>query len=108
MTPSKAKRSSQGKVERKKSTTSSFSSDKRDAEKVLEEFCVRDKVDTLDLTNCQLSDNEIMDALVYVKSTKKIRGLKLVKNSLTSEGLLRMLEMIPCATNLNLSFNQLR
>lgn len=38
---------------------------------------------------------------------KRIKGLKLIKNKLTNEGLGKMLELIPHVTNLNLSFNQL-
>lgn len=37
----------------------------------------------------------------------RIKGLKLVKNKLSNEGLGRILELIPAVTNLNLAFNQL-
>lgn len=50
---------------------------------------------------------EIYDILLYLKTVKKIKGLKLVKNKLTNEGLNKILELIPNVTNLNLSFNQL-
>lgn len=45
--------------------------------------------------------------LKYLKPIKRIKGLKLVKNNLTSEGLARIIELIPAVTNLNLSFNSL-
>ena len=61
----------------------------------------------MDLTNQQLCDIEIIEVLKFVSNLKKIKGLKLVKNRLTTEGLVRILEYIPGVTNLNLSFNQL-
>ena len=64
-------------------------------------------MDTLDLTGYSLSDTEIYDILLYLKSIKKIKGLKLVKNKLTSDGLSKIFDLIPNVTNLNLSFNQL-
>ena len=64
-------------------------------------------MDTLDLTGYSLSDMEIYDILLYLKSIKKIKGLKLVKNKLTSDGLSKIFDLIPNVTNLNLSFNQL-
>jgi len=64
-------------------------------------------LDTLDLTGYSLSDMEIYDILLYLKSIKKMKGLKLVKNKLTSDGLSKIFDLIPNVTNLNLSFNQL-
>ena len=64
-------------------------------------------MDTLDLTGYSLSDMEIYDILLYLKSIKKMKGLKLVKNKLTSDGLSKIFDLIPNVTNLNLSFNQL-
>jgi Ran GTPase-activating protein (RanGAP) involved in mRNA processing and transport len=49
----------------------------------------------------------VVDVLKYLKPIKRIKGLKLVKNNLTSEGLARIIELIPAVTNLNLSFNTL-
>lgn len=49
----------------------------------------------------------MVDVLKYLKPIKRIKGLKLVKNNLTSEGLARIIELIPAVTNLNLSFNSL-
>ena len=43
----------------------------------------------------------------YLKPLKKIKGLKLVKNKLSNDGLSKIIEMIPTVTNLNVSFNQL-
>ncbi len=45
--------------------------------------------------------------LAYLKPIKRIKGLKLVKNKLTNEGLSRIIELMPFVTNINLSFNQL-
>lgn len=64
-------------------------------------------MDTLDLTGYSLSDTEIYDILLYLKSIKKIKGLKLVKNKLTNDGLSKIFDLIPNVTNLNLSFNNL-
>lgn len=74
---------------------------------MVEDFCQRDNLDTLDLTGYSLSDSEIVDVLRYLKPLKKIKGLKLVKNNLTNDGLSRIVELIPGVTNLNLSFNVL-
>ena len=42
-----------------------------------------------------------------MKNIKKIKGLKLVRNKLSTEGFVKMLEQIPSITNLNISYNQL-
>ncbi len=42
-----------------------------------------------------------------MKTFKKIKCLKLVKNRLTTDGLCKILDHLPSVTNLNLSFNQL-
>ncbi len=59
------------------------------------------------MSSYSLSDTEVVDVLKYLKPIKRIKGLKLVKNNLTSEGLARIIELIPAVTNLNLSFNSL-
>ncbi len=64
-------------------------------------------MDTLDLSSYGLSDSNVVEVLKYLKPLKKVKGLKLVKNQVTTEGLSRMLAFIPYVTNLNLSFNQL-
>lgn len=74
---------------------------------MVEEFCSRENLDTLDLTGYSLSNEEICDILKYLRTIKKIKGLKLVKNRLSNEGLVKILEFIPSVTNLNLAFNQL-
>lgn len=51
---------------------------------LIEDFCERDNLDTLDLTGYLLSDTEICEVLAYLKPIKKIKGLKLVKNKLTN------------------------
>lgn len=61
----------------------------------------------MDLTGYSLTDNEIYEILKFLKPIKKIKGLKLVKNKLTTEGLLRIIDLIPAVTNLNVSFNLL-
>ena len=48
-----------------------------------------------------------MEVLKYIKPLKKIKGLKLVKNNLTNDGLSKIVEFIPNVSNLNLSFNNL-
>lgn len=74
---------------------------------LIEDFCERDNLDTLDLTGYSLNDIEIYEVMAYLKPVKKIKGLKLVKNRLTNEGLLRIIDFMPLVTNINLSFNQL-
>ena len=76
-------------------------------ERMVEDFIDRENLDTLDLTGYNLTDGEVADVLNYLKPKKKIKGLKLVKNSLTNDGLGRIVELIPSVTNLNLSFNLL-
>ena len=73
---------------------------------LIEDFCERDNLDTLDLTGYLLNDIEIYEVLAYLKPIKKIKGLKLVKNKLTNEGILRIIDFMPSVTNINLSFNQ--
>ena len=41
----------------------------------------------MDLTNCSLNDEEIIEIMKYLKPRKKLKGVKLVKNRLTTEGL---------------------
>ena len=55
------------------------------------EFCQRDNLETLDLTGFSLSDSEIYEVLKYLKNLKPLKGLKLVKNSLTNDGLSRII-----------------
>ena len=76
-------------------------------ERMVEDFIERENLDTLGLTGYNLTDGEVADVLNYLKPKKKIKGLKLVKNSLTNDGLGRIVELIPSVTNLNLSFNLL-
>lgn len=54
-----------------------------------------------------LTDIEIFEILKFLRPLKKIKGLKLVKNKLSTDGLIRMIDLIPAVTNLNVSFNQL-
>ena len=81
--------------------------DSNTVERMVEDFIDRENLDTLDLTGYNLTDGEVADVLNYLKPKKKIKGLKLVKNSLTNDGLGRIVELIPSVTNLNLSFNLL-
>lgn len=74
---------------------------------MVEEFVGRGNLDTLDLSAYNLSDSEVVNVLTYLRPLKKIKGLKLVKNNLTNEGVSKLMELIPSVTNLNLSFNQL-
>ena len=64
-------------------------------------------MDTLDLSNQELCDIEIEEVVRFAKTIKKIKGLRLSRNRLTSDGFLRILDHIPAITNLNISFNQL-
>lgn len=59
------------------------------------------------MSNQSLCDYEINELLKFVKTVRKIKGLKLVKNRLTTDGLAKIIEHITTITNLNLSFNQL-
>ena len=76
-------------------------------EKVVADFMENEQMDTLDLTGQSLLDVEIYEILQLARSAKKIRCLKLGRNKLTTEGLGRVLELLPAVPNLNLSFNQL-
>ena len=77
-----------------------------DVEEVVTEFCQK-QMETLDLSGQMLLDYEILEVLKFIKSRKKIKGLKLIKNKLTTDGLTKMLDQIPSITNLNLSYNNL-
>jgi hypothetical protein len=112
LTPSRNSRSREKKLDktsekRKMHKSPSGESNTVSVEKMVEDFRQRENMDTLDLTAYSLSDTEIFEVLRYLRPIKKIKGLKLVKNSLTNEGLGRILELIPSVTNLNLSFNLL-
>lgn len=67
----------------------------------------RTSLDTLDLSSYGLSDSEVVDVLKYLRPLKALKGLKLVKNQISSAGLNKVLQLIPQVTNLNLSFNLL-
>lgn len=73
----------------------------------MEEFIERVNLDTLDLSAYGLSDEETVKVLRYLRPLKKVKGLKLVKNKLTSGGVSQVLGLLPDVTNLNLSFNEL-
>ena len=64
-------------------------------------------MDTLDLTGQMLLDHEVIEVLKFIKSRKKVKGLKLIRNKLTTDGLSKLLDQIPSITNLNLSYNNL-
>ena len=48
-------------------------------------------MDTLDLTGQGLADYEVVEVLVFLKKIKKVKGLKLIRNKLTTEGLVKIL-----------------
>ena len=96
-TPQKRSRSKDKKLnqtsERRKvgKSPNDFDKNRNTVEKMVEEFIGRDNLDTLDLSSYNLSDSEIIDVLSYLRPLKKIKGLKLVKNSLTNEGVGRLM-----------------
>ena len=50
------------------------------AEEIVEEFIHSDLKDVLDLSKCNLNDNEIEMYLSMARENKKIKGLKLISN----------------------------
>ena len=75
------------------------------AERMLNDF--KKSKDTLDMTGCDLNDDEIFNVVLVASQHKPIQNLKLAKNKLTNEGLLKLLPYIDSSTSLNLSYNQL-
>lgn len=74
-------------------------------ESMLTEF--KKSTDTLDLTNCELNDEEILQIIEKATQIKKIKCLKLSKNKLTNEGLKAIVPLIYYSINVNLSHNSL-
>ena len=52
-------------------------------EEIVTEFCQK-QMDTLDLTGQGLADFEVVEVLIFLKKIKKVKGLKLIKNKLTT------------------------
>lgn len=63
--------------------------------------------DTLDMTGCDLNDDEIFNVVLVASQHKPIQNLKLAKNKLSNEGLVKLLPYIDSSTSLNLSYNNL-
>lgn len=72
---------------------------------MLAEF--KKSTDTLDISNCDLQDESIVQIVGAASEIKKIKCLKLTKNKLTNEGLRMILGYLSYSTSLNLSFNAL-
>lgn len=66
-----------------------------------------DSLETVDLTNAELGDTQILKILDLMKYNTKVKSLKLIRNKLTDEGVSSMLPLFSNLTTLNLSQNQL-
>ena len=63
--------------------------------------------DFLDLSECSLSSQNVIDCVSRARRHHKIKGLKLSSNNLDSNSFEKLLECIKGVTNLNLANNQL-
>ena len=72
---------------------------------MLNEF--KQSTDTLDITGCELADNEIIYLVNLAAAQKPIKCLKLGKNKLTSLGLKQIIPHLVAVTNMNISGNML-
>ena len=75
------------------------------AERMLNDF--KKSKDTLDMTGCDLNDDEIFNVVLVASQHKPIQHHKLAKNTLSNEGLVKLLPYIDSSTSLNLSYNNL-
>ena len=61
----------------------------------------------MDITGCDLSDEEILHVISTADEHKKIQTLKASKNRLTNFGMINLFSFLGNCANLNLSYNQL-
>lgn len=93
--------------ERRKSTTRQEPSQHRNPQEIMVDFLANDLKDVLDLSQCQLTNDQAYEYLQDIRRHRKIRGLKLNKNFINDEGFLKMINLFSTTSNLNLAGNQL-
>ena len=74
---------------------------------MIQEFIKQDLREVLDLSRCELNDNNIYDYLYEVRKHRKMRGLKLSQNNLTDAGFIKIMDLLNSTSNLNLSYNKM-
>ena len=90
-----------------RSRVTSKPNEKRDPVAVIQEFIKQDLREVLDLSRCELNDNNIYDYLYEVRKHRKMRGLKLSQNNLTDAGFIKIMDLLNSTSNLNLSYNKM-
>ena len=75
-------------------------------EKVLDGI-THDALDIVDFTNAELGDTTILHILELMRDNTRVKTLKLIRNKLTDEGIIKMIPYFSNIQSLNLSQNQL-
>lgn len=76
-------------------------------ETIINDFLKHDLREVLDLSNCEITDEDAGPMLKMVRKARKIRGLKISQNQISDSGFLGMVEYLNSTSNLNLSYNLL-
>ena len=71
------------------------------------EGIAHDTLDTVDFTNAELGDNTLLHILEMMRDNTRVKTLKLIRNKLTDEGIVKMIPYFTNIHSLNLSQNQL-
>ena len=79
----------------------------RDPEKVVQQFAKDTLTDCLDLSECGLSSEQMVEYVVRGRRAHKVKKLKLSNNGLTVGGFVKMIEWLRGVTSINLANNQL-
>ena len=75
-------------------------------EKVIDGIA-HDSLDTVDLTNAELGDTTVLHILELMRDNTRVKTLKLIRNKLSDEGIMKMIPYFSNLLSLNLSQNQL-
>ena len=65
-----------------------------------------DQLELLDLTNAELGDSTVLQICEFLRGTK-VKSVKLIRNKLTDDAILKMLYALGNVVTLNLSQNML-
>lgn len=79
----------------------------RDPERVIQQFAKDTLTDCLDLSDCGLGSEQLLDYVVRGRRAHKVKKLKLNNNELTVGGFVKMIEWLRGVTSINLTNNQL-
>ena len=79
----------------------------REPEKIYLQFSKNTLCDFFDISDCNLSSDQVVDYVHRARRIHKIRGLKICNNRLTTQGFDRMSEYMQGIANVNASNNEL-